>query len=81
MVRKPVEGLVSRAVSVPDQVLPVAAEVVAPGGLVLLSATASSQEKIVEAVALQENFRLRDINKVTIPFLEQQRYMLRIIKV
>lgn len=81
MVGKPVEALVSRAVSVPDQVLPVADEVVAPGGLVLLSATASSQEKIVDAISLYENFQLQETSKVTIPFLEQQRYIMRIIKV
>ena len=77
----PVAALVSRAVSVPDDVFPVAGEVLAPGGLVLLSATASSREKIMEALSLNENLRLKDIQKVTIPFLEQQRYMIRIIRV
>ncbi|MCK4378765.1 MAG: hypothetical protein KAW01_05450, partial [Deltaproteobacteria bacterium] len=76
----PVAALVSRAVSVPDDVFPVAGEVLAPGGLVLLSSTASSREKIMEALSLHENLRLEDIKKVTIPFLEQQRYMIRIIR-
>jgi len=79
--REPVEVLVSRAVSVTDEVFPVAAEVLASGGLVLLSATVSSRKKVMEALSINENLRLKDIQKVTIPFLEQQRYMIRIIRV
>jgi len=77
----PVAVLVSRAVSIPDDVFPVAGEVLAPGGLVLLSATASSRVKILEVLSLQDNLRLEDINEVVIPFLEQKRYMIRIIRV
>lgn len=75
------EILVSRAVSVPDEVLPVAAEILAPGGSILLSATASSQEKIMESLSFYDMLQLRDVKKVSIPFLEQQRHMIRIIKV
>ncbi len=77
----PVAALVTRAVSVPDEVFPIAGEVLAPGGMVLLSATVSSQAKIMAALSLYEKLRLKEIKKVTIPFLEQQRYMIRIIKV
>jgi len=77
----PVEVLVSRAVSVKDEVFPVAGELLAPGGLLLLSATASSREKIVEELASHELLRLRDVTPVAIPFLEQERYIIRIARV
>lgn len=76
----PVAALVSRAVSAGDEVFPLAAEIVAPGGRVLLSATDSSREKILAALSLHEGLVLKDIKAVTIPFLGQQRFMIQIVK-
>jgi len=78
--KEPVEVLVSRAVSVPDEVFPLAGEVLVPGGMLLLSSTKGSQETIIKALSLHDHLRLRDITEVTIPFLEQQRRMMRIIR-
>jgi len=78
---KPAAALVSRAVSVKDEVFPVAGDLLAPGGLLLLSATASSRGEIVEELAFHESLQLGDITPVVIPFLEQERYMVRITRV
>ena len=77
----PAAALVSRAVSVRDEVFPVAGELLASGGQLLLSATASSREGIVEDVASHEYLQLQDITPVVIPFLEQERYMIQIARV
>jgi len=76
----PVEVLVSRAVSVTDEVFPLAGELLVPGGMVLLSSTKASQVTIIKALSCHDHLRLQDITKVTIPFLGQQRHMMRIIR-
>lgn len=76
----PVEVLVSRAVSVADEVFPLAGELLAPGGMVLLSGTRASQRTIIKALSLHDHLRLQDVKEVAIPFLEQQRHMMRIIR-
>jgi len=79
--RGAVSVLVSRAVSVQIEVFPVAVEVLAPGGQILLSATDSSKPTIMGSLSLHDALRLQEMETVTIPFLEQQRHMIRIVKV
>ncbi|MBN2333429.1 MAG: 16S rRNA (guanine(527)-N(7))-methyltransferase RsmG [Deltaproteobacteria bacterium] len=76
-IKHPVAALVSRAVSAPDVVLPVAGEVVVPGGRLVFSATASSQKNIIAALSrYQGRLQLMESIDVAIPFLDLQRHLL-----